>query len=244
MAAEKAMGLRGRSGDREPQEFDQQSERVDFEPIQKCQSQQSADDPWQGLDAVTLKLLGMKRLSPFEEELTNCEPVVCDHALWAHLFERGIRTGQGFFDALKTEAVVFLPGGRFEFAKHLRDATGAVRAIIISCRNQSGEIVDIAAWLPDTGAIALWRGSVGALGEDNILAPRIDPLLVCETATEWLRAGRKGVFIIDLKRAAAALDGQTLAAADRRFGRALRSRLAPFMSRPPRIVVPEERHHG
>lgn len=99
-------------------------------------------------------------LSECEMALLDCFPVVCDTNWYARLWGLGIRGAAG----LHVESVVFLPGGQFEFWRNLRDATGAVVALIIPALDGFGEIEDLMAFDIDGGAVARWRGCAAVLG--------------------------------------------------------------------------------
>jgi hypothetical protein len=163
--------------------------------------------------------------------LFDCAPVVLNAALYSRLFALGIHgaalTGRDFFDALHAEAVCFLPGDRFEFARDLPDASGHCVAVIILARGDCGDTIDLAAWSLDTGALATWRGVATMLGEDRLTAPRldVDGLRVFPGPAEWLRAGRQGVVILDANRARWRLTGERLIVAESAFGRRLRAAL-------------------
>ena len=89
-------------------------------------------------------------LSEIELALLDCEPVAQHNPTHAKLFALGIHgpasTGRSPFNALRCEAVCFLPGGRFEFARDMRDASGHALAIIIPVRDEDGETIDLVAW--------------------------------------------------------------------------------------------------
>jgi hypothetical protein len=180
--------------------------------------------------APDLRLLGIG-LNECERALLDCWPVVLHDRTYAKLFGLGIYgdgvNGRGPFDALACDAVCFLPGRRFECARDMRDARGHEAAIIIPARDEDGELVDLAAWEPDTGALALWRGCVAMLGEEQLNAPRIETpvLTVFADVASWLRAGQRGVVIIDPARARWRLAGERLAVADAAHGRRLRAAL-------------------
>lgn len=59
---------------------------------------------------------------------------------------------------------------------------------------------DLVFWHPRTGAIDVWNGSAFALGEDAIWnggSYFIDGQLhLFESPLEWLKAGRRGIFVI------------------------------------------------
>ena len=110
----------------------------------------------------------------------------------------GIRETAGLY----VEPVVFLPNGCFEFARDVRDASGAVVAVVFLAPDDLGNALDLAAWEPEAGRLALWLGRVSMLGQDNLYGWRFDePLMAHETPLEWLQAGRQGVFVIDPQRA-------------------------------------------
>ncbi len=116
-----------------------------------------------------------------ELDLTLCQPVEIDAAMCGKLWALGVRR----MVDLSFDAVVFLPGRRFEFARDLRDAAEAEGAVIFPAFDDLGELVDIAAWVPETGRVALLLGRVSMLGEDNVYAPRLGkPLALHETALE------------------------------------------------------------
>jgi hypothetical protein len=180
------------------------------------------------------------RLNEVESEQTQCLLAILHQSTYGSLVAQELRSegirGRGAFDALCVKPVCFLSGGRFEFARYLRDAAGNVLAVIIPARDETGELADLAALNLDTGALAMWRGRVAMLGQENILAPRIgEPLLVHETPIDWLRAEREGVFVISSHSAAPLLRmGEPLGVQSARFGQRLRDALTIPA---PRIVV-------
>ena len=174
------------------------------------------------------RLLGIG-LNEVEAEHASCAPLVLNAALYAKLFAlaggQGV-DGAGGFDSLVYDVVVSLPGGRFEFARDMRDATGAKVAVIIPARDEYLEHVDLVALDLDTGAIATWLGRVAMLGQEWLSAATFDePLIVHETALDWLRAGREGLYVIDLGRAGRLLAGRSIAVKSVVFGAALRAAL-------------------
>lgn len=181
-------------------------------------------------------------------EILECALVTIEPRVHAELFSLGVRwrgvTGEDFFSALGLEAVIAAGDGRFEFAKY--DTTGrtAARAFLFGCYDRLGDLADIAAWQPEGDTIRLLLGSVAMLGEHLVGTPRLAPLQVFGSSLQYLRAERAGVYIVDPRRAAAMLEDHTLAATDRRAGHALRAQLAPFMRRPPRVVIPKESDRG
>jgi hypothetical protein len=136
-------------------------------------------------------------------------------------------TGGDLFNALHCDTVCFLSGGRFEFARDMRDASGDVLAVIIPALDKYCETIDLVAWSLDTGAVATWRGEAVMLGEEQINAPRLDgdALWVFADAADWLRAGRRGVVVLDASRVRWRLAQEKLIVADAAFGRRLRDAL-------------------
>ena len=78
-------------------------------------------------------------------------------------------------------------------------------AIMFLARDESGRPIDLVAWEPSTGKLAAWLDRAALLGEDQLWAPRIanaGALNVFESPRDWLREDRRGVVIINAKRAA------------------------------------------
>lgn len=180
--------------------------------------------------AVDQRHLGLD-LTPAETAILSCTPVVLHAETYNALFALGVRglaiTGARPFADLATEQVVYLEGGRFELAKDMRDQSNSVPAIIIPCVNRDGATTDLVAWNMETGATATWRGAA-LLGEENLDAPRIDGdrLRVHSTVLAWLVDGRRGVVVLDAKRARWPLAEQGLIVADVDFGVRLLAQLA------------------
>ena len=125
-------------------------------------------------------------------------------------------------------------------ARHARDASGAVGAVVFLASDDLGNPLDLAAWEPETGRLALWLGRVAMLGQDNLYGWKVgEPLIVHETPLEWLQAGREGVFVIDPQGASPLLRMvEPLAVKRPEFGRQL---LSALTIRAPRIVVENRR---
>ncbi|WP_158266862.1 hypothetical protein [Alsobacter soli] len=131
--------------------------------------------------------------------------------------------------------VEFLAGGRFEFA---RGDDNAVAAIVIITRDAFGAPRDLVAWNPRTGDLGSLYGFAWALDESEIYAPRLDddPMRVWSTPLQWLRAGRRGLCLVDEVAARWQLAGiGALAAEDHVHGLALQAALALPL---PEILVP------
>jgi len=177
-----------------------------------------------------LRLLGLG-LNECERALLDCWPVVLHKATYSKLFALGIFgegvNGRGAFDALHVADVIFRPGGRFDFSRDVREVHGHIAGVVIPARDECGDLVDLAAWNVDDGELALWRGVASMLGEDWTNAPRVesDALAVFADVASWLRAGRRGVVIVDPQRARWRLSGERLAVDDVAFGRRVRDAL-------------------
>jgi hypothetical protein len=171
-------------------------------------------------------------LNNCEMALLECTHVASDPRIYARFWARGIRAMADLY----VDPVVFLKNGRFEFARYARDAAAAVIAVVFLAPDELGNPLDIAAWEPETGRLALWVSRVAMLGQDKLYAWRIgEPLIVHETPLEWLQAGRDGVFVIDPQRASPLLRMvEPLAVKRPEFGRQLHEALT---IRPPRILV-------
>lgn len=175
-----------------------------------------------------------------EAELLNSQWVVENASAYAMLFDLGIYgravTGRGPLDALAVDRVCKMPGGSFEFARNLADQAGHVEALIVPARDEFGNMDDLVALHLPSGRLRTWRGRAAMLGADNLFTPRgLEPLDVHETPLAWLREARRGVYIIDPKRAAPSLkEAEPLAVRSIAFGRDLERRLTIPA---PRIMV-------
>jgi hypothetical protein len=176
-----------------------------------------------------LRLLGLG-LNECERALLDSWPLVL-HPLYSRTFALGIQgdgvNGFGPFDALHVAEVIFRPGARFDFASEIGSSRGSVAAVVIPTRDECGDLVDLAAWNIDGGAFGTWRGVASMLGEDQLNAPRIGSgaLAVFPDVASWLRAGRRGVVVIDPKRARWRLAETPLVVEDVALGRRIREAL-------------------
>ena len=224
-----------------PGPCDREAGRREFEHVSRRLTNSSnaySPDEQDGAP-IDSRLVGVG-LNERERALNECCWPLVPHPLYSSLFALGIHgegvSGHGAFDALQVADVIFRPGGRFEFSRDVREMRGHVAGVIIPVRDECGDLLDLAAWNVDGGKLALWRGVASMLGAENIFAPRLgEPLLVHETPLDWLRAGRRGVYIVDLQRAAPLLRlSEPLGVAREAHGRRLRQALAIPA---PRIVV-------
>lgn len=161
-------------------------------------------------------------------------PVVLDPAQYARAARLGLA---GKLGPMQFEAVLWR-GNRFEPAQHADEQTGAEVAFLFPAHDAEGELVDVVAWVPETGKAATLLGEIGTLGLDSMWEFRIVPPIVHETLLDWLLAPEDGFFIIDPKLAARELENVTIAAPDRDAALRLRAKLAPHCTRAPNIVVP------
>ena len=180
--------------------------------------------------------------------LAEASPIVCEPRAYAlavqlgfagspRLAHRFTSAGLNWADALQVETVVF-EGARFKVACHEPDQRGAVAAFVFAGRNADSEIIDAVAVDPATDRAAALLGNVGTLGLPNLYAPRLaSPLMVLESASEWIKSARGGLVILNAALAADELAGVTLGVEDRAAAFKLHSRLAAHCHRPLQIVV-------
>ena len=88
---------------------------------------------------------------------------------------------------------------RFDGATFDLDHEGE-RALTFRAEDR-GEVIDLIAWQPRTGALASWRGQAFCLGDaDDIFNPATyfesDALRVHATPLDWLLADRDGIVIV------------------------------------------------
>jgi hypothetical protein len=175
-------------------------------------------------------------MSECEMALLECMPVVSDPGWYSRISALGIGDARD----LHFDSVVLLAGGRFEFARHLRDASGNAFALIIPVYDDLSGLTDLAAFNLDTGKLGIWRGRGPMLGAENLYGWRLgDPLVMHETPLDWLKASPEGVFVIDPQRASPLLrQVEPLGVKSAIFGRRMREAMT---IRAPRIVVAESR---
>ncbi|KQP11180.1 hypothetical protein ASF28_09045 [Methylobacterium sp. Leaf99] len=143
------------------------------------------------------------------------------------------------FDLILRDVVLFGRGGRFEFARNLRDP-GAERVVAYTllARDAAGSPLDVVAWHPKTTRVATWLGQAGLLGaEYPCPATADDPLLIYPDPAAWMADGRRGVVVVDerLGRADLLLAG-SIRAGDIDHGTKLKAMLSKV--RLPSILVP------
>ena len=91
------------------------------------------------------------------------------------------------------EAVLWR-GNRFESAQHVEEQAGAEIAFLFPALDAECEIVDVVAWVPETGKTATLLGEIGTLGLDGRWQGALVPPIVHETLLDWLLAPRRRVF--------------------------------------------------
>jgi hypothetical protein len=100
--------------------------------------------------------------------------------------------------ALRRGYVEWLPNGRFAFESESTSGV-VVDALIVVASDETGDPVDLIAF--DFQRFASWLG-VPVLGLENAHAPRLsDALQVFRTPIDWLANYRRGVVILDHKKA-------------------------------------------
>jgi hypothetical protein len=129
-------------------------------------------------------------------------------------------------------ALVSWQGNRFEFADDGRSV------LIVMAFDEVGDLGDLVAF-NSRGQIGTWLGRLPVLGLENALSPRMaEGLMVHKSALDWLRNYRKGVVIIDGKRASIALEcSEPLIAADASHAAQLRA----LLRHEPRIIVARQK---
>ncbi len=100
-------------------------------------------------------------------------------------------------------------------------------ALCVIARDEFGIVDDLVAF-DARGRIGVWLGRAAMLGEQFRWHPRIESpaLRIFPDPWEWLRGERRGVVILDTKRAQWRLSGDVLAVDDPAFGRRLHNMLA------------------
>jgi hypothetical protein len=147
-----------------------------------------------------------------------------------------VRRWQIGLDIPRLDRVVYTEDKAFEFAVYMPGEPG-IGAMTFVVRDHIGDPIDLAAWSPAAGRLALWCARGSMLGADTLFAPRMqDALPVHQTPLGWLRGLCRGVVVLDGFKAAPLLRrAEPLAAEDVAHGRELRKMLEV---RPPRILVP------
>jgi hypothetical protein len=98
------------------------------------------------------------------------------------------------------DTVTFNPDGTYD-----RGPDGRLTAVIIPVLGIRGRVIDLCAWRHGSGRLGTWLGHAFALGEGQIHQAATYAfdrgLVVHRTPLGWLRAGRRGIVIIDEPRA-------------------------------------------
>lgn len=73
------------------------------------------------------------------------------------------------------------------------------KEIAIVCRDERGDVADIALWSPREGTNTLWFSNVSMIGQEACSRPRLagDKLWVRANVLDWLVHRRTGVVIIN-----------------------------------------------
>jgi hypothetical protein len=129
--------------------------------------------------------------------------------------------------AVLAARVVFQPNGTYS-PNNIGEFAHIVPALDID------GLADVVAWAPKSGRIAPRLGIASMLGEEQAAraSGASKPLLVWRNPVGWLRAGRRGVVILDPEGAAVRLADLSIMAEDEAHARHLR---AILKVPPPRI---------
>ena len=112
-----------------------------------------------------------------------------------------------------------------------------VPALILVARDQSGAGVELVAWSAREGWVVSESGVLPLLGMEWLCPLDGGPVEVHADVLAWLRAGRRGVVILDRARAVPVLrEVQSLLVTDVKFGVSLERALT---QRVPQILVRE-----
>ncbi len=112
-----------------------------------------------------------------------------------------------------------------------------VPAIIIVARDQAGQGVDLVAWSAREGWVASESGTLPLLGAEALCSLGDEPVEVHADVLAWLRAGRRGVVVLDQRRAVPVLrECRALVVGDVTLGERLERSLTV---KTPRILVKE-----
>jgi hypothetical protein len=124
-------------------------------------------------------------------------------------------------------STVRFDGATFDLTDEKGERTLTFRA------EDRGEVIDLIAWQPRTGALASWRGQAFCLGDlDDIFNPATyfagDALRVHATPVDWLLADREGIVIVRPDLAPAYLsDCQRIRCSNATYARQLKKWIQP-----------------
>ncbi len=168
------------------------------------------------------------------DEHLACDGLSAKAVRW--LLKRGVSTAALFVDGqipMLCADVVFTRA-RFEFARY-RPSEEAVSAFIFPVYDRWGDNTDLAAWRPPAD-VGTWLSNVALIGEEQIdRALRGGLLQVHAGVLDWLRAERRGVVVVDPRRALPTLrEVGPLVVDDVEFGEQLKRKLT---LKAPRIMV-------
>jgi hypothetical protein len=96
-------------------------------------------------------------------------------------------------------AMVAFSGCRFDFPDEVRQNRETEPALLALVRDEiDGCPLDLAAWAPNSGKLAMWRGRLSYIGE--ACGPRLHEhgaLPVYADPLSWLASDRNGIVIVD-----------------------------------------------
>jgi hypothetical protein len=136
--------------------------------------------------------------------------------------------------SILTGHVIYQPAGVY-----IPNAFGEFACILPAFDGEG--LVDLVAWSPRSSRIASRLRIAGLLGEGQAEGTAVNlagtPLPVWRTPLHWLRAGRRGVVIVDRLRAAHLLGGLNVHTEDHDLARDLRGLRVPA----PRVIMADLR---
>lgn len=112
-----------------------------------------------------------------------------------------------------------------------------VPALVVVARDHTGQGIEMVAWSAREGWVASETGTLPLLGAEALCPLSDAPVEVHADVLGWLRAGRRGVVVLDQRRAVPVLrECRSIVTYDLSFAEQLERALT---IRPPKIVVRE-----
>jgi hypothetical protein len=197
---------------------------------------------------------GSRHLEELCDELDRSEPLGATEVEW--FVNQGVnpqalsRGRDGVHDPVRLDEVIFHPHAGFEFARYAKAKRQPVKAIILMALTSRNEPLDLVAWSVKTGQVAAWRNRATILGEENLMASRVNAsgsLVIHRTPLGYLKSRRRGVVIVMPRYAARRLiDHGPFEAEDEEHRRQLRKVLTmptPVIHLPGEVIrFPLGRH--
>jgi hypothetical protein len=140
--------------------------------------------------------------------------------------------------AIRAGYVLFVGPASFEFEQHTTASEEGTRVLLFLVRDATEQPIDIVAWDRLTGRTGTWLNRAWALGQNQLLRPRLTAhggLSIWRDPLQWLCEGQEGLVLIRSSAAAYQLDEAGPLVVDTvRHGAELRQLLT---RRGPRILV-------